>query len=129
MKKFSLFKNDGADIGFSTSCLICGVVTFSEFKEWLYIVIERSDDVPEYVFDILDLKDKFEYTLNTGRILGFHPGWGGTDDERKAIYGIGFRRFPDFKTDAYLKDDALQSLERNHHIEQRFREMFPFIDW
>lgn len=129
MPRFHLAKEDSADIGFATDCLVAGIITFLEFKSWLYYVIENSEEVPSYFFDILDVEEKFDYTLRTVEILGFHPGWEATDNELNALDGIGFKRFSEFKTDAAQKETALQALEKNPHIEQRFREMFPFIDW
>lgn len=127
MARFHLVKGDGADIGFATTCLISGVITFSEFKDWLHYVIENSTDVPGYIFDILDCKEKFDYTLRARPIVGFDPAWDATSDELTALEGVGFIRFPDFNTDASSKEQALEALERNRHVEGRFRELFPFI--
>lgn len=129
MVEFHLTKEDSGDIGFVTDCLIAGVITFPEFKKWVYYVIDNSQEVPNYFFDILDVEENFDYVLNIGRILGFHPGWGAIDDELKALDGIGFKRFSNFKTDASLRRDALRALDGNLHVERRFKETFPFIDF
>lgn len=81
MRAFRLTREDSADIGFATTCLTISAITFEEFKEWLHRVIEVSDDCPSWVFDILDLKEKFDYTLRVRQIIGFIPSAGLSDDE------------------------------------------------
>ena len=129
MRDFRLVKNDSADIGFATTCLIGGVITFSEFRDWLYFVIKNTDEVPNYFFDILDIEEKFDYTLQTARLLGFHPGWDATDIELLALDGVAFMRFPNYQTDASERDEAISALQKNPHVAKLFGEFFPFIDW
>lgn len=126
-QEFHLTKNDNADISFASTALIAGVISFDEFKEWLYLVIQNDDSCPSYVFDIIDLESKFDYTLKMGEILGFIPSWELNDDEEKALDGIGYKRFSDFSSDLAPRQVALAALERNPQVEARFRETFPFI--
>jgi hypothetical protein len=121
-------KGDSADIGFATTCLIASVISFDEFKEWLYLVIEKSDEVPSYVFDLLDVEEKFSYTLKTRDFMGFHPSWDCTVEEEMALDGIGFKRFENFRSDASMRADAAEALEKHSYIEEKFRNFFPFID-
>ncbi|WP_052265441.1 hypothetical protein [Ruegeria sp. ANG-R] len=129
MRQFHLVKNDSADIGFATTCLIGGIITFSEFKDWLYFVIENTDEVPNYFFDILDIDEKFDYTLRTVNYLGFHPSWDASEVELLALDGIAFLRFHDHQTDASQREGATSALRSNPHVEERFRETFPFIEF
>ncbi|MFQ3789867.1 hypothetical protein [Halomonas sp. A29] len=125
--KLRLDKNDCDDIGFAKACLVAGVLEFAEFKEWIYYVVGHQDQVPAYFWDILDIENKFDFKPLS--VMGFNPSWKHTESENDALDGIGYRRWNDFVSDAVPRDLALQALERNPHIEQRFREMFPFISW
>jgi len=129
MKKFHLVKGDSSDLGFATTCLVGGVITFSEFKDWLYYVIANSDDLPNYIFEIIELEGKFAYTLNARKIVGFDPAWDARGEELLALDGIGYTRFEKFKTDASNREQAINSLSENKHVEALFKEVFPFIKW
>lgn len=129
MKDFNLVRENSYDIGFATDCVIVGAITFYEFKEWVHFVIEQSGSWPTYLLEILELDARSNFPLEIGRILGFWPGWGATDQEHLALDGIGFKRFPDYQTDSSVKEDALKALEQNPHVEKKFRELFPFIEW
>jgi len=129
MMRFHLTKGDSADIGFASTCLIGGVITFHEFKDWLYYVIENLDDVPSYIFDVIDLEEKFDYILKAGKILGFDPAWEASKRELLALDGIGYKRFKNFRTDASSRQNSLDALVENEHVESLFREIFPFIEW
>lgn len=127
--KFRISKENSEDIDFAGTCVISSIITFEEFKKWLYLIIEQSDQIPEYVYDVLDLNRKFDFTLRSYQILGFDIGYEGTISEENALYGIGYRRNPNYRSDAVSREEALKALVENPHIEKRFREMFPFIDW
>lgn len=127
MESFRVNKGDGEDIGFSTICLISGVITFTEFKDWIYYIIDKSNDVPSYFYEILDTNKKSEYILGAGEVIGFYPDWDATADELNALDGIGYKRFADFQSDASSKQSAATALIRNPHVENRFKATFPFI--
>lgn len=131
MAKFALTRNNPGDLGFALSSLIFSAVTFTEFKQWIYHVIEHEDvdEIPSYFFEVLDIKEKFDFTLKSRQIIGFHPSWDGGDEEDDALCGICYKRFPDYRSDAASREDALAALARNPHIEERFRKTFPFIDF
>lgn len=129
MRQFHLEKNDSADIGFATTCLVAGVISFAEFKEWLYFVIEHQTVVPSYIFDILDLNEKFEYTLKAVDHVGFNPAWDASEVELLALDGIAFLRSSNHQTDATLRDVAIAALAENPQVEERFRQTFPFIEF
>ncbi|MDO5658438.1 MAG: hypothetical protein Q4G36_08970 [Paracoccus sp. (in: a-proteobacteria)] len=48
MGRFRLTKSDSEDIGFVQSCLTAGIISFDEFKKWIFWVVETEDDVPSY---------------------------------------------------------------------------------
>lgn len=127
MAGLHLTKNNCDDIGFAKSCLLAGVISFDEFKKWLFWVVENEEEVPNYFWDLIDLKEKDEF--NPLRIMGFNPYWSHSDDEDDALDGIGYKRKPDFTSDATSRTDALRKLANNPHIEKRFRETFPFIEF
>lgn len=131
MAKYRLSREDAGDLGFALSSLTYSVVTFSEFKQWIYHVIEHEDaeSIPSFLFEILDINDKFDFTLRAWQIIGFHPSWDGNDDEDDALCGIGFKRFPNYHADGLSKQEAFAALARNPGIEKRFRETFPFIEF
>ncbi len=126
MPNWRLTKQDSDDIGFVYSCLVSGAISFEEFKSWLYLVIEQEDEVPSYVWDAIDLNQKFDFVPL--KVMGFTPGWKRSDDENDAINGISYRRRKDYTSDAVASDDALKKLRENPHIEDRFKKTFPFID-
>jgi hypothetical protein len=128
-RPFRLTKTDSEDIGFASTCLVAGAITFSEFKGWLYFVIQHTDDVPNYFFDILDIQEKFDYTLKRHSIVGFTLGWECTRQEENALDGIAYKRNSNHDSDSVSRNDALIALKENPHIEKRFRDLFPFIRW
>ena len=126
MAGLRLLKNDSEDIGFVDACLIAGVITFEEFKCWLFWVVEIEVDAPNYVWDLMDLKEKFDY--KPLQIMGFNPVWTHSRDEDDALDGIGYTRYADFISDATSRNLALEKLADNPHIIERFRKTFPFIE-
>lgn len=122
-----LTKDNCEDIGFVRVCLLAGVVSFDEFKQWLFWVVENEEEVPSYFWDLIDLKEKFEF--KPLKVMGFNPYWLHNDDEDDALDGIGYKRRPDFRSDVTSRIDALQKLASNPHIEERFKTTFPFIDF
>ncbi|MCZ4283148.1 hypothetical protein O4H49_20385 [Kiloniella laminariae] len=127
-KSFRLEKNNSDDIGFASTCLVAGIIDFDEFKAWLYFVMENSDEIPSYFFNILDINEKFEYTLKRQEVVGFTPSWEGTTFEENALYGIGYKRNIAYQNDVVSQISALKALSKNPHIEERFKETFPFLE-
>ncbi|MBC9248443.1 hypothetical protein H4P12_17405 [Paracoccus sp. 11-3] len=124
---FHLTKDDNEDISFASSCLVSGVITLEEFKAWAYSIVENEKDVPSYIFDIVELENKFDYTLNMHRIIGFFPSWELSGEEDAALEGIGYKRYKDFSSDFAPRNQALAALEKNPQVEERFLRTFPFI--
>ncbi len=124
MKKFRLTKENSKDIDFAVDCL-----NLEDLKKWVYYVLENSDidDVPTYLFDILDLKEEH-------KARSVQPWLGGdfTSQEYMAFEGIERKRglYLDLEYDGRPTDkEAIQALKDCPHIEKRFREAFPFIEW
>lgn len=99
IRQLHLTKNDSEDIAFASSCLVVGAITFEEFKRWLEWIVENHDEYPSYVFDILDIKEKFEYLRSRLRVHGFMPAWRASKAEEIAVHGLCYKRFADFHSD------------------------------
>lgn len=127
MAEWRLTKNNCEDIAFAISCLAAGVISFDEFKQWLYLVVETTGDVPHFIWDITELNDRYDFIPL--KIMGFTPHWVHTNDEDDAVDGIGYKRWSSFASDASSRRDALEKLSTNPHIEERFRNTFPFIQF
>ncbi|MBD8513421.1 hypothetical protein IFO68_12145 [Photobacterium sp. CAU 1568] len=127
MAGLRLTKDNCEDIGFVKSCLFAGIVSFDEFKQWLFWAVENEEEVPNYFWDLIELKEKVDF--KPLKIMGFTPYWLHSSDEGDALDGLGFKRNPDFTSDAISRTDALRKLAKNPHIEKRFRETFPFIEF
>ena len=111
-------------------CLSIGAISVSEFKAWLEIVIRDNpiDDIPGYVFDILDSNN---IKLDIYKILGFSLSTVLSKQERKAVYGIAYTRRPDYGAGydvSVSKLVALKALQSNPQILERFKKFFPFVE-
>ena len=126
-----LTKNDSADIAFVENCLMSGAISQDELRQWLYHVIESIDDIPTYVFDLLDTEDLREMFRGANGPIGFFTSSDLSDAESDAVTGIAYKRGHcdrPLRYDVYIeRDAAFEALARNLHIEKRFRETFPFI--
>lgn len=129
MPNLRLTRADGEDISFVTACLTAGAISFEEFKAWLLHVIETEDEVPGYFFDLLDVKQKTDYILKAGELVGFYPAADLSEQEFQAIDGIAFDRGLIRQSDAVGRDKALAMLRLNPLIADWFRRLFPFIGW
>lgn len=123
--KFKLTKEKSDDIGFVKSCFIIGAINRDEFNEWIMFVINSSDvnELPVYIYDLIDFNGDFFDLINT---IGFTPDPVLTEEEDDAIYGIAIKRFGG-EDSSLLKNKWLNSLNKNMHILDRFRKVFPFI--
>ena len=129
MMKFGLEKNNSEDLGFASSCLVCDAITLQEFKKWAeFVFIESDDDIPYYIFEIMDIKEKFDYTLRMREIVGFQPGFSNDDNDVRSLEGIGFLRFTNYESDFSDKATAIDCLHRNERVKFLFKKNFPFID-
>lgn len=124
--KFRLTRESSEDIGFVKSCLITGAINRIEFREWVSLVINDSDidDLPLYIFDLIDFDGSFYELLN---IIGFTPDPVLNNDEYNAIYGIVIHRFGGVLDMPISEKEALSALEKNPYVLERFKKEFPFI--
>jgi len=129
---FRLTQDDSSDIAFAENCLMSGAISQDELRQWLYHVIESADDIPTFVFDLLDTKDLRIMFRGLNGPLGFFPCSDLNTGESDAITGIAYKRgYYDGPRghDVYIdRDTALAALEQNAHILKRFRDTFPFVE-
>ena len=130
---FKLKKEDSEDIGFVYLCLLSAAINMNEFKKWLDYVIENSaiDDIPTYFFDLLNIESVGEINRNDG-VIPFTISAGLSKGESSALSGIAHKRgnLKNINYDLHItKESALRAVRKNPHVEDRFRETFPFIDY
>lgn len=82
---WNIIKDNNQDLSFAMDCLSIGAISVSEFKSWLEIVIRDNpiDDIPGYIFDILDSNN---IKLDIYKILRFSLSTVLSKQERKAVY-------------------------------------------
>lgn len=126
--KLRLTRDSSEDIGFVKSCVIKGAITNKEFNDWVeYVIVnDKVDDLPLYIFDLIDFNGSFYELIN---IIGFTPDPILTEDEDNAIYGIAIKRFWNDLDIPISNNEALRALDRNPLILKRFKSIFPFINF
>lgn len=126
--KLRLTRDSSEDIGFVKSCVIKGAITNKEFNDWVeYVIVnDKVDDLPLYIFDLIDFNGSFYELIN---IIGFTPDPILTEDEDNAIYGIAIKRFWNDLDFPISNNEALRALDRNPLILKRFKSIFPFINF
>lgn len=127
MPQPSITRENSSDLAFAIDCMLNCVVTYAEFRFWVYCVADEmsDEDFPKYLSDILDMKEKQHFGWND---LGFLPRWNPTDGEVDAVIGLGYKRIPEFHSDYASRNDALAALTENPHIEERLHKMFPYLE-
>ncbi len=126
---WNIIKDNNQDLSFAMDCLSIGDISVPEFKSWLEIVIRDNpiEDIPGYVFDILD-SDNIK--LDIYKILRFSLSTVLSKQERKSVYDIAYTRRPDYGIDydvSVSKSIALKALQNNPQILERFKKFFPFV--
>ena len=121
-------RDSSEDIGFVKSCVINAAITNKEFNDWVeYVIVnDKVDDLPLYIFDLIDFNGSFYELIN---IIGFTPDPILTEDEDNAIYGIAIKRFGNDLDIPISNNEALRALDRNPLISKRFKSIFPFINF
>ncbi len=121
-----LTKNHNDLISFVCDARVFQAVTYNEFRQFLYLLIAHNEDLPTYIFDLLDLED--QYSGSIIKTIPFHCSMKASDGY--AIKGIAYKRgLTEEEPGTLSRKAALKALEQNPHIEDRFREVFPFIDY
>ena len=123
---FRLTRNDGHDIAFALLCLGYRSIHFSEFKDWIFHVIEHADDPPPYLFDMLDVQTLRDF--KPSGLMGWHDEAGISDEEADALRGISFLRNITSHEDTISKAAALATLQANGAFFERVKRFFPFLD-
>lgn len=117
---------DPSLIGFVVACRGSAAITFDEFIEWCYYMIKQCNDLPTYMYYLIDCKNLSEVR----EVIGFNVSPRLKDKESEALWGIAAKRGVDIE-EVYegliTREKALKRLQQYPHIEKRFRETFPFI--
>lgn len=117
---------DSGEIGFVLSCLYRGAIKNNDFTQWTYSIISKYNELPLYIYDLADFDGN---RLHLERIIGFSPYWNASEKEKLTLYGIAYKRGFEPYDCPLTKEEALKKLEQHPHIEKKFREMFPFIEF
>lgn len=123
-----LTKNNSETIGFVISCLFSTAIDINEFHQWCLKIIKEgdADDVPAYLFDLLEFNGVL---ANVFQVIGFVPHWDHNEDEALSLYGIAYKRGMERYEWPVSRSEAIKKLKRNPQIEEKFQEIFPFIDY
>lgn len=127
MKKFNLTKDNSEDIGFVTDCLLMGVISLKELKEWICKIIHQCDvdSLPTYIYNLLDYNGENSGVYN---VISFSPNSKLRKIDEYALYGIGIKRFGTIFDMPIPRDVALNALDKNPYILERFKKEFDFIN-
>lgn len=118
-------REDSFLIGFVSYAQGLGAITMEEAYQWIYSLIKDHDDLPPYMYCLLDAKDNKEFD----EIIGFSAFSDTTEKEFDALRGISFLRGNRVDEEAISRRKALKALAESPQLEKRFRETFPFIKW
>ncbi|MEM9804843.1 MAG: hypothetical protein AAF959_06150 [Cyanobacteria bacterium P01_D01_bin.56] len=121
-------KEDSSVLGFLKNCLFRECLLNKELRKFFEILIEEHDvdKLPVFVFDLVDFDEgpaDFAVTLGFSLVSEY------SEDERDALYGITYKRGIEPYDCPFTKKQALKKIEQYPHIEQKFRELFPFIEF
>lgn len=124
--KMALVKDDDSDIAFVLESLFSGAITVPELREWCSHVISTSgvEDVPPYIFDLLDYDGG---VAGINKAVGFFPVSKLSSGEISALTGIAFARGLKPFDNSAKPSVARKALDRNGHVAERFRVLFPFL--
>ena len=120
-------KEDCEDLGFAISCLFSETISLSEFKTWLEIVIKEMpiEKIPLYIFDLMNFNDTL---ANIDNVIGFVAPSKLSMQQKNALVGITYLREIDVYDPPISKEQALAALNKNPHVLDKFRRLFPFIE-
>ncbi|SHI99292.1 hypothetical protein SAMN02745244_01492 [Tessaracoccus bendigoensis DSM 12906] len=109
------------------SCLAAGAVTLDEFKGWIYLVLEQSDEFPDFLIDLIDVTHKHELLSGWRNLIGFWPTSALSPQEKNAVVGIAYARFEAFRHDTIRRGAAISALRESEALRTRFARSFPAI--
>ncbi len=118
-------REDSFLIGFILECL--GTITIKEAHQWIYNLIKDHDDLPPYMYCLLDAENERDFK----ETIGFDAYADTTEKEMDALIGISYKRGLSTQDGDFniSKKKALKALADSPQLEKRFRETFPFIEW
>jgi len=120
-----LIQGDSHFIGFVDSCFSVGAITIQEMCDWVYYMIEQCDDLPPYMYYLMDAK----CCSSLHEIIGFRTNSGLNSKEIHSLIALSYCRFPEEEWDSNIpKGFAIGALKRNPQVVERFKETFPFIE-
>ena len=125
IQKLALEPGNSEDLAFAYACLVYGAVSFEEFIQWAFYVIENTENFPDYFLNIIDLKQRYE--LKPSDTFGFDPVWSHRNLEMKIIMAIGFKRGIKKAEDIIKRAEQEKYLKNDKNIISRFYNTFPFL--
>lgn len=123
------FKYDD-EFAYAVLAIRRGSITIEEFITWVYLMIEKHENLPTYFFDLCDVKISSDvYQIMRDKFSNILPDDGLEEKEAEVLWGIAFKRRPDLAEDAIpiSRKTALKRLEQYPHVVERFKKTFPFI--
>jgi len=117
--------NDSFLIGYVETC-IGSAITIEEAHNWVYHMIEKYDDLPPYMYYLMEAEDRVEFSES----IGFPSYPSLENDEYKALIGLSYVRKLTAEDGVFniSKKAAINALKRNPQVVERFKETFPFIE-
>ena len=113
--KMALVKDDDSDIAFVLESLFSGAITVPELREWCSHVIATSG------------VDYDGGVAGINKAVGFFPVSKLSSGEISALTGIAFARGLKPFDNSAKPSVARKALDRNGHVAERFRVLFPFL--
>ncbi len=126
METSGLVQGDSSLIGFVERCLYNSAIEDKDIRDWSMRMVVQYDELPTYMYDLLDFK-KEDYNLH--ELINFSIGWGFPEKDKEALYGLAYKRGFEPYDCPLTKEEAIKRLEECPHIEKKFRETFPFIEF
>ncbi|WP_423090468.1 hypothetical protein [Acinetobacter lwoffii] len=56
---WKIYKEENSDLGFAIGCLFSEAINLNEFRQWIELCINdlNQDEIPLYMFDLIDFED------------------------------------------------------------------------
>ena len=109
-------REDDDDLGFALDCLVAWAVTLEEFKQWVYEVLQDTEDFPQFLIDLIDFTDRNELYRALPEVVGYRPYWAEGGRQDNALTGVAYARDPDYRHDSLTRGEALRALLLHLHV-------------
>ena len=126
METLGLTQDDNSLIGFVERCFYNSAIIDKDIRDWSIYMIKKYYQLPVYIYDLIDFK-KEDYNLH--KLINFATGWKFPETDKEALYGIAYKRGFEPYDCPLTKEEAIKRLKECPHIEKKFRETFPFIEF